>query len=178
MASVIACMMNTSAWDASTCAGAEALAAHTRIGCKIGILEGAMGQHASSWRRSITCIVGAMQMCVEMVIAVALRNRDRLLLIWPYVHDFLAAILAPAQVTLPGLQSSQMTYERLSRQTLVFRKCSTPAPATTAGAGGLRAAAAAHRGASGQLKAAQARWVDACRAMGSRAQRHWWHERP
>lgn len=39
-----------------------------------------------------------MQMCVEMVIAAALRNRDRLLLIWPRVNDFLAAILAPAQV--------------------------------------------------------------------------------
>ena len=39
-----------------------------------------------------------LQMCVELVIAVALRNRDRLLLIWPTMHDFLAAILAPAQV--------------------------------------------------------------------------------
>ena len=30
--------------------------------------------------------------------AVALRNRDRLLPIWPHVHEFLAAILAPSQV--------------------------------------------------------------------------------
>lgn len=35
------------------------------------------------------------QMCLEMVIALSLRNRDRLLLIWPLVHEFLAAVLAP-----------------------------------------------------------------------------------
>ena len=39
-----------------------------------------------------------VQMCLEMAIAVALRNRDRLLLIWPHIHEFLAAILAPSQV--------------------------------------------------------------------------------
>lgn len=39
-----------------------------------------------------------MQMCLEMAIAVALRNRDRLLLIWPHIHELLAAILAPSQV--------------------------------------------------------------------------------
>ncbi|CAL8465729.1 g5265 [Coccomyxa elongata] len=37
------------------------------------------------------------EMCLEMVIALSLRNRDRLLLIWPLVHDLLAAILAPPQ---------------------------------------------------------------------------------
>lgn len=46
-------------------------------------------------------------MCVELVIAVALRNRDRLLLIWPYVHDFLAAILAPAQVRRVGCRAHE-----------------------------------------------------------------------
>ncbi len=34
-------------------------------------------------------------MCLEMVIALSLRNRDRLLLIWPPVHAMLAAILVP-----------------------------------------------------------------------------------
>ncbi len=42
-----------------------------------------------------------LQMCLEMVMAVALRNRDRLLPIWPHVHEFLAAILAPSQVRHP-----------------------------------------------------------------------------
>lgn len=36
-------------------------------------------------------------MCLEMVIALSLRNRDRLLLIWPAVHNRLASILAPGQ---------------------------------------------------------------------------------
>lgn len=36
-------------------------------------------------------------MCLEMVIALSLRNRDRLLLIWPLVHDMLASILVPGQ---------------------------------------------------------------------------------
>ncbi|KAK9918480.1 hypothetical protein WJX75_004379 [Coccomyxa subellipsoidea] len=37
------------------------------------------------------------EMCLEMVIALSLRNRDRLLLIWPAVHNLLASILAPGQ---------------------------------------------------------------------------------
>lgn len=36
-------------------------------------------------------------MCLEMVIALSLRNRDRLLLVWPAVHNLLASILAPGQ---------------------------------------------------------------------------------
>ena len=47
-----------------------------------------------------------LQMCLEMVMAVALRNRDRLLPIWPHVHEFLAAILAPSQVKHPMLTVS------------------------------------------------------------------------
>eukprot|EP00884_Botryococcus_braunii_P022699 jgi/Botrbrau1/9112/Bobra.0305s0016.2 len=35
------------------------------------------------------------EVCLELVIAVALRNRDRILLMWPLVHDYLAAIMAP-----------------------------------------------------------------------------------
>lgn len=35
------------------------------------------------------------QLCLELVIAVALRNRDRLLLVWPLVHEYLAAVLSP-----------------------------------------------------------------------------------
>ena len=35
------------------------------------------------------------QVGLELVIVVALRNRDRLMLIWPFVHDMLSTILAP-----------------------------------------------------------------------------------
>ena len=35
------------------------------------------------------------QLCLELVIALALRNRDRLLLVWPLVHEYLAAVMAP-----------------------------------------------------------------------------------
>ena len=42
-------------------------------------------------------------MCLEMVIAVALRNRDRLLVIWPHVHELLSPILAPSQVCCKAL---------------------------------------------------------------------------
>ena len=48
--------------------------------------------------RRLRASSAAVQMCLEMAIAVALRNRDRLLLIWPHIHEFLAAILAPSQV--------------------------------------------------------------------------------
>lgn len=34
------------------------------------------------------------------MIAVAIRNRDRILLMWPLVHDYLAAIMAPEGTSL------------------------------------------------------------------------------
>ena len=34
-------------------------------------------------------------MCLELLIAVALRNRDRIVLIWPLLHEYLNAIMTP-----------------------------------------------------------------------------------
>lgn len=36
-----------------------------------------------------------LQVCLELLIAVALRNRDRIVLIWPLVHEYLNAIMTP-----------------------------------------------------------------------------------
>lgn len=36
-----------------------------------------------------------VQVCLELLIAVALRNRDRIVLIWPLVHEYLNAIMTP-----------------------------------------------------------------------------------
>ena len=36
-----------------------------------------------------------LQVCLELLIAVALRNRDRIVLIWPLVHEYLSAIMTP-----------------------------------------------------------------------------------
>ncbi len=44
---------------------------------------------------NLTAVAHGVQVCLELVIAVALRNRDRILLMWPLVHDYLAAIMAP-----------------------------------------------------------------------------------
>ena len=35
------------------------------------------------------------QVCLELLIAVALRNRDRIVLIWPLLHEYLNAIMTP-----------------------------------------------------------------------------------
>ena len=37
----------------------------------------------------------ALQVCLELLIAVALRNRDRIVLIWPLLHEYLNAIMTP-----------------------------------------------------------------------------------
>ncbi len=41
-----------------------------------------------------TCC-NALQVCLELLIAIALRNRDRIVLIWPLVHEYLAAVMSP-----------------------------------------------------------------------------------
>lgn len=50
-----------------------------------------------------------LQVCLELVIAVALRNRDRILLIWPLVHDYLAAIMAPE-----GTRQARWAFARIT----------------------------------------------------------------
>ncbi|KAK9841755.1 hypothetical protein WJX81_000904 [Elliptochloris bilobata] len=51
---------------------------------------GPLGRIAATGEGSDTA-----ELCLELVIAVALRNRDRLLMVWPLVHEYLAAILSP-----------------------------------------------------------------------------------
>ena len=36
-----------------------------------------------------------LQVCLELLIAIVLRNRDRIVLIWPLVHEYLAAVMSP-----------------------------------------------------------------------------------
>lgn len=38
----------------------------------------------------------ATQVCLELLIALALRNRDRIVLIWPLIHEYLNAVMAPS----------------------------------------------------------------------------------
>ena len=48
------------------------------------------------------CGCRCLQLCLEVLVALALRNRDRLLLIWPLLHDHLAHILAPQARPVPS----------------------------------------------------------------------------
>ena len=62
--------------------------------------------------RTADCALYGLQVCLELLIAVALRNRDRIVLIWPLVHEYLNAIMTPngakaahplvARVSLPS----------------------------------------------------------------------------
>ena len=60
----------------------------------------------------------AAQVGMELVVAIALRNRDRLLLIWPLVSEFLGAILAPegARKSNPLVARAALGLLRLCRQ--------------------------------------------------------------
>lgn len=42
-----------------------------------------------------TTLCALLQLCLELLITLALRNRDRVGLIWPLVHEFLAAVTSP-----------------------------------------------------------------------------------
>lgn len=54
---------------------------------------------------------------------VALRNRDRLMLMWPLVHDMLSAILAPehARAANPLVQRATLGLLRICRRLLHYR---------------------------------------------------------
>ena len=56
-------------------------------------------QHGVPLLKSFLACLGkslsVLQVCLELLIAVALRNRDRIVLIWPLVHEYLNAIMTP-----------------------------------------------------------------------------------
>ena len=122
------------------------------------------------WRRLRRKMLLHAQMCLEMLIALALRNRDRLLLIWPLVHDYLAAILAP-QVRAETTSSSHQHVPSCSvpgtiSVTLVTDACMSsrracspqllnPHPRRPAQNGARGASMLVARGAAGVLRCAQ-----------------------
>ena len=65
----------------------------------------------------------AMQVGLELLIVVALRNRDRLLLMWPLVHDMLSAILAPehARAANPLVRRAALGLLRICRRLLHYQ---------------------------------------------------------
>ena len=71
----------------------------------------------------------APQVGVELVIVVALRNRDRLLLIWPLVHDMLSTILAPeaARTANPLVRRATLGLLRICRRLLHYKADSAEA---------------------------------------------------
>lgn len=63
------------------------------------------GRLQQTWHSALPQIVAhhlcAVQLCLELVLAIALRNRDRAALLWPLVHDYLALIMG-AEGSKPG----------------------------------------------------------------------------
>lgn len=70
-----------------------------------------------------------MQVGLELLIVVALRNRDRLLLMWPLVHDMLSAILAPehARAANPLVRRAALGLLRICRRLLHYQTDSAQA---------------------------------------------------
>lgn len=65
------------------------------------------------------------ELCLELLITVALRNRDRVALLWPLVHEFLAACTSPEAVekTNPLVERAAMGLMRVSAQYVFLPKC-------------------------------------------------------
>ena len=61
--------------------------------------------------RCSTCCeaAGVWQVCLELLVGLALRNRDRIVLIWPLIHEFLNPIMTPN-----GLQTADPLTARVS----------------------------------------------------------------
>lgn len=43
-----------------------------------------------------------VQLCLELLLTMTLRNRDRAGLLWPMLHDVLAGVMSAEATTVPG----------------------------------------------------------------------------
>ena len=69
------------------------------------------------------------QVCLELVIAVTLRNRDRVMLMWSLVHDYLALIMAPeaARRDSPLIARAALGLLRVCQRLLPYKAdCAPP----------------------------------------------------
>lgn len=70
-----------------------------------------------------------MQVCLELVLAIALRNRDRILLMWSLVHDYLALVMAPegARTANPLVARAALGLLRVCQRLLPYKAdCAPP----------------------------------------------------
>ncbi|KAL3131638.1 hypothetical protein ABBQ38_007935 [Trebouxia sp. C0009 RCD-2024] len=67
--------------------------------------------------------------CLELLIAVALRNRDRIVLIWPLVHEYLTAIMTPngAKAANPLVARAALGLLRVCTRLLPYKESSAEA---------------------------------------------------
>ncbi|KAL0041048.1 hypothetical protein WJX77_003321 [Trebouxia sp. C0004] len=69
------------------------------------------------------------QVCLELLIAVALRNRDRIVLIWPLLHEYLNAIMTPngAKAANPLVARATLGLLRICTRLLPYKESSAEA---------------------------------------------------
>ncbi|KAK9828895.1 hypothetical protein WJX72_002652 [[Myrmecia] bisecta] len=68
------------------------------------------------------------EVCLELLVAIALRNRDRILLLWPLIHEYLAAIMAPeaALSASPLVSRACLGLLRLAQRLLPYKEEAAP----------------------------------------------------
>ncbi|DBA68573.1 TPA: hypothetical protein ACH3X2_013515 [Trebouxia sp. C0005] len=86
--------------------------------------SGPIKRVASSGEESDTA-----QVCLELLIAVALRNRDRIVLIWPLLHEYLNAIMTPngAKAANPLVARATLGLLRICTRLLPYKEASAEA---------------------------------------------------
>ncbi len=116
----------------------------------------------------------AAELALELLVALALRNRDRVALIWPLAHEYLAACTAPANAPAPGPlpRRAVLGLLRVAQRLLPYRPDAAPqllsslrlalglappvawelAPALAAGLGALLASSARYVRAEGDWR--------------------------
>ncbi len=116
----------------------------------------------------------AAELALELLVALALRNRDRVALIWPLAHEYLAACTAPANAPAPGPlpRRAVLGLLRIAQRLLPYRPDAAPqllgslrlalglappvawelAPALAAGLGALLASSARYVRAEGDWR--------------------------
>ena len=64
---------------------------------------------AANWKLVVTPPVIIPQLCLELLLTMALRNRDRAGLLWPLLHDALAGVMGAEATTTPGVWPAQIS---------------------------------------------------------------------
>lgn len=82
------------------------------------------GWHKLSRLLRAASLHGLLQLCLELLFTLALRNRDRIGELWPLIHDFLTLIMNPEVVKTanPLVQRAALGVLRVAQRLLPYKE--------------------------------------------------------